>query len=520
MVERSKRRRARVLAIGLDAAEPELIERWIADGTLAHLRRLCRAGSYRRLASGAEWLSGSPWPTFNTGRPAQDHGIYHHLQWRPELMSMRRPTPDWLPAPPFWRDLGSPEARVIALDMPMGYAPQPFAGLEISGWTSHDSLVSHATYPPSLAAWLRREYGIAPMPAEAPGLKPARALLALRDDLLARIAALADVAIRLMAEQPWQLCLLTFGATHRGGHQLWDRANLSDEPDATLAEALAGALREVYVACDRAIGRLLEAVGAEVPVLVFSLHGMGPNTSRVEILPALLERILDGDPAAGRRAGNRALGRARRQVPLAWRHALTRRLPIALQDRLMTFWRLGGVDWSSIPAFSLMADLHGYVRINRRGREMRGIVEPGAPFEALCRRIADGLASYVDADSGEPIVATVGRSDQLFSGGARTAGLPDLIVRWSDRPAAHHRAVRSPTLGPVAWPTPGRHPGGRSGNHRPEGFLIAAGPALPQAIELPPAHIVDLAPSVRALLGLPAHPAMTGRSLIGQAVVV
>jgi predicted AlkP superfamily phosphohydrolase/phosphomutase len=467
-----------------------------------------------RAPTGAsEWLSGSPWPTFNTGRPAQDHGIYHHLQWRPDLMSMRRPTPDWLPAPPFWRDLGSPEARVIALDMPMGYAPRPFAGLEISGWTSHDSLVSHATYPPSLAAWLRREYGMAPMRPEAPGLKAARALLAVRDDLRARTAALADVAVRLMGEQPWQLCLLTFGAPHRGGHQLWDRANLSDQPDATLAETLAEALREVYVACDGAVGRLLEAVGAEVPVLVFSLHGMGPNTSRVEILPALLERILNGGPP-----GNRGLAAARRQVPLAWRHALTRRLPIALQDRLMTFWRLGGVDWSSSLAVSLMADLHGYVRINRRGRERRGVVEPGAPFEALCRRIADGLASFVDADSGEPIVATVGRTDRLLAGGERTAGLPDLIVRWSDRPA-RHRAVRSPTLGSVAWPTPGRHPDGRSGNHRAEGFLIAAGPAQPQGIELPPAHIVDLAPSIRALLGLPAHPAMTGRSLIEQAVV-
>ena len=125
---RARQASARVLAIGLDAAEPSLIERWIADGTLPHLRRLRRAGSYRRLASGAEWLSGSPWPTFNTGRRPQDHGIYHHLQWRPELMSALRPAPDWLPAAPFWRELGAPDKTVIALDMPMGYAPEPFAG--------------------------------------------------------------------------------------------------------------------------------------------------------------------------------------------------------------------------------------------------------------------------------------------------------------------------------------------------------------------------------------------------------
>ena len=43
----------RLLAIGLDAAEPSLIERWIADGTLPNLRRLRQAGAYRRLASSA-----------------------------------------------------------------------------------------------------------------------------------------------------------------------------------------------------------------------------------------------------------------------------------------------------------------------------------------------------------------------------------------------------------------------------------------------------------------------------------
>ena len=143
---------------------------------------------------------------------------------------------------------------------------------------------------------------------------------------------------------------------------------------------------------------------------------------------------------------------------------------------------------------------------------------PGAPFEELCRRIADGLASFVDADSGAPIVATVGRTDQVLPGGERGAGLPDLIVRWSDRPAASHRSVRSPALGSVAWPTPGRHPDGRSGNHRPDGFLIAAGSELPRGLELPRAHIVDLAPSIRTLLGLPAHPAMAGRNLVHEAV--
>ena len=442
----------RVLAIGLDAAEPGLIERWIADRTLPHLRRLRETGSYRRLGSSAGWLSGSPWSTFATGRPPQEHGIYHHLQWRPELMNAMRPAPDWLPISPFWRELGAPDKRVIALDLPMGYPPVPIAGLEIAGWTSHDSLGGRASWPPELARRLRREYGSVPVGSERFAPKSPRALLATRDELLGATAALADLATRLMAEQPWDLCLVAFGAPHRGGHQLWDHTNLDRAPDAPTAEALADALRTVYVACDRAVGRMVEAAGPDVPVLVFSLHGMGPNTSRMPILPQMLDRVLHGRAhAPARPLANRGLAHLRSRIPLAWRDALTRKLPMPLRDTLASYWRLSGVDWSRTAAVSLLADLHGYIRINQRGREAQGIVEPGAPFEELCRRIAAGLASFVDADSGQPVVAQVARTDQVPAGGRAQrlpAGSGGALVRQSGRdPSRRPRAgLRSDRL--------------------------------------------------------------------------
>ncbi len=186
----------------------------------------------------------------------------------------------------------------------------------------------------------------------------------------------------------------------------------------------------------------------------------------------------------------------------------------------MTFWRMSGNDWSTSAALSLFADLHGYIRINRRGREAAGVVEPGAPFDALCGRIAEGLGSFVDADTGAPVVALVARAIRCCPGVGHGGGLPDLIVRWSDAPAAGHRAVRSAALGAVAWPTPGRNPEGRSGNHRPEGFLIAAGPGVARGDRA--AGGQHRRP--RALDPCAARsaggPAMTGRSLVEEAVVV
>ena len=48
----------RVAVIGLDAAEPHLIERMIADGELPTLARLRQAGARCELTSEATWRSG------------------------------------------------------------------------------------------------------------------------------------------------------------------------------------------------------------------------------------------------------------------------------------------------------------------------------------------------------------------------------------------------------------------------------------------------------------------------------
>jgi predicted AlkP superfamily phosphohydrolase/phosphomutase len=330
------------------------------------------------------------------------------------------------------------------------------------------------------------------------GLQPARALLALRTELLDGTAALTALALRLMNEHPWDPMLMAFGTLHRGGHKLWDGSNLRAAPGEAEAEQLAGALRDLYVACDRAIGRLIEAAAPEVTVVVFSLHGMGPNTSRTAVLPLLLDLVLKGHAGVGPAKPRRqaVLSGLRERVPDAWRGALKRRLPVAARDQLSTFWRLNGIDWSTTAAVSLMSDLHGYIRVNRRGREAQGIVEPGRNFEAFRDRIAAGLESFVDADTGEPVVARSIRPDDELAPGARSASLPDLLVRWSDTPACRHRALRSPGLGSVRWPTPGLHPDGRSGNHRFEGFLLGAGPGLQGALDLPAADFSDLAPTM------------------------
>lgn len=502
----------RVLLIGLDAADPELIERWTGDGTLPHLAALRRAGLSGRLATSARHLAGSPWPTFYTSQPPSRHGIYHDYQWRQEEMGFAAPTRDWLPASPFWRHLPH-DVPVVAYDVPMSLGVEPFNGVEVSGWAAHDKLAPPATYPADLLPAITRRFGEWHIGPEQYGPPPVGELLRLRDDLLDGIRRSADLALSLL-ERPWRLAIVAIGALHRGGHRLFDRSSIAGPVTGAEGERFDRALRDLYVACDEAVGRMVTAAPDAV-VVAFSAHGMMANTCRVDLLDELLARVLEGRrDARPKRGFVRRLGEA---VPVEWRRAAALRVPSALRNRIMTLWSAGGIRWDRTRAFTLRADLQGYIRVNLAGREPRGIVSP-SELAPLCDRIAEGLLTVRDAATREPIVQAVERAGSLYPDGDRRDRLPDLLVRWSDTPAAAHVAVESARVGRIAWRTPGRVPNGRSGNHRGEGFLIAGGPGIPGGRRLAPdADILDLAPTVVRLLGSRAQVPLAGRVIAALA---
>jgi hypothetical protein len=86
-------------------------------------------------------------------------------------------------------------------------------------------------------------------------------------------------------------------------------------------------------------------------------------------------------------------------------------------------------------------------------------------------------------------------------------------VCWAPTPTADERRLVSPRYGSIERTTPGKNPDGRSGNHRPEGFLVAAGGGVGAGGEIRGARILDLAPTAYALFGVPVPPAMQGRPI-------
>jgi predicted AlkP superfamily phosphohydrolase/phosphomutase len=200
----------------------------------------------------------------------------------------------------------------------------------------------------------------------------------------------------------------------------------------------------------------------------------------------------------------RLLDFARRVIPAAWRIALSRRLPRKTRERLLVDQFRNGTDWRKTTAFALPSFYTGFLRVNLRGREPQGVVEPGAGYEALLDRLEADLRQLIDPVTNQPAVRQVARTVELFGGGSPVS-LPDLFFEWTPTSYLKRRVIH-----PRAVLTQENLDFSRGTHHTHHGFVAAAGPSIQQGA-LGAIQVLDLSPTFLFLLGEPVPQRMTGQ---------
>jgi predicted AlkP superfamily phosphohydrolase/phosphomutase len=415
------------------------------------------------------------------------------------------------PAPPaIWERLARAGLRTLAIDPYESRPPVDWNGTYVCGWGFRDRVVlPRWSLPPDAGADLARRHGAGPHATEIFGRPTVRELLALREKLVAAPGRVATAAVELLGNGSYDLAWLTFSAAHLAGHQFWDLSQLEGDVADGDREQLETALEAVYAEVDAAFGRVLAALPEGTDVIVTSAVGMDVNSSRADLLPQMLAAVLSGGPLPADGGGG-AIWRLRAAIPPGARGAIARALPDRTALELTARLELRGIDWSQTAAFCHPADNQGYIRLNLRGRERDGIVDP-AEADALLATIADGLATFCDPD-GSPAVARVDRVAEQHDG-ARMSALPDLVVQWSETPATTLRGVQSPAFGDVERHGTGS---GRSGNHTPgDAWAVVVPGASAARTPTRAPRLSDVATTVAAVCGVDRD-GLAGESLLGD----
>ena len=543
-----------VIAIGLDAADPELLETWMAAGKLPNLNRLVREGAYGRLRNTVEFcgkrsevFSTEPlWVEFATGCRPTKTGYWDTIRYLPERYTIwndKRETYDFAEFPPFYA-LGD-RARVAVFDLPDVRLSAAVQGIQILGWGGHFPHTVSASLPEQALPDIIQAYGENPILFKDTGIW-------WNDRYVTWSAAAAEDSVRkrqaicldLMRQDDWDLFLPVFPEPHTVGHDLYHLSQDDHPLHAALTRGRTGPdpLLENYRSVDRAIGTIADAAPRDAAIVCFSLHGMGPNYSDM-LSSVFLPELLFRDAFPGRCAI--APGQPGTQVPppddAPLRHTWTgetwlhNRHPDPLRQRVRrwypTRWlsdSLNGLDspfstakrrqpfgwnpclwyqplWPTMPAFALPGFTKGHVRINVRGRDPSGIVAP-EDYRATCDRIAEWLYRIADARSGQPLVRQVSRTrDEALDPDPKKPYF-DLDVLWHEHITDTVDSPELGRIGPVTY--------WRAGGHRNSGFFVARGDGIAAGTTLRTGECVDLAPTLLGLMRMPIPDYFDGRSLL------
>lgn len=504
-----------VIYLGLDAFDPELARAWAAAGELPNLERLLARASSCTVRNPFGLFVGALWVSFASALRTERHRFHCWDEIDPATYAWRlnAPSPDRYRA--FWNGIGDAGLRIAAVDVPHARADVGVNGLELFEWGCHDRHYGLHSSPPGRAREVAERFGLHP----ALGADPWEVHEFAGDDFVERRGAhrtpaeeralvrrLADGAAAkgrlleaLLREESWDLFVAVFGESHAVGHQQWHLHDTSHPRfDAAARDAAGGdPLLQVYRQIDVAVGRILAAAPAEATLLVHLSHGMAAHFDGTHLLDEVLLRLEQaGAPDRAPGVAERARRALKPLVPALRRLTDRLALPPALRTPVAQLLRGDGPAARARRRFFAAPNnsVYGGIRLNLAGREGQGRVRPEEADEMLARLERD-LLELVNVATGGPVVRAVHRTDRHYRR-SNDDRMPDLFVEW-ERDALIE-TVSSPKIGTVH--TPYTH--WRTGDHRPDGLLIAAAPDLEGGAVLPPIEVEDIGPSIAARLGV------------------
>ena len=492
----------KLLIIGIDGATFDLIHPWAAAGHLPHLNSLLQGGVHAELASTLPPVTSPAWPTFMTGCNPGKHGVFDFIQPQGADFSLVNSTK--IQQPTIWQRLSRAGYQVGALNVPVTYPPRPLDGFMVSGILSPRD--GQICYPADLISRYRKRLGayrVAPDVQYKAGIENKYV-----EDMYDLIRSQGDWALALMDGEEWDVLMVHFIALDVMMHALWrfmDENHPRHEPG-----PFQHAIRDGYKLVDQYIGRMLEQLPEEATVLVMSDHGFGPLQQIVNLNVFLMEKgllRLKRDALTRLKALAFRLGmtpaRVYHMVETMGLQNLATRVSKNTRNQVVgKFLSFDSVDWSRTVAYSM--GHVGQIYLNVAGREPQGIVTE-ADYDERRREVIDALGELRD-DDGRPLVSKIIAREETYHGPYSQLG-PDLHVVLDD-----YNMIAFPLFATNNQIVTDQIRGD-SGCHRREGIFIAHGPGIRQSEQLADASILDLAPTIMALLGEPVPQIMDGRVL-------
>jgi predicted AlkP superfamily phosphohydrolase/phosphomutase len=505
----------KAFVLGLDGATWDILRPLADEGKLPNLQRLAKQGVSGTLNSVFPPLSPVAWTGVMTGKNSGKHGVFEFLEFDHNPLGGRVNSSRAIKTELVWEVAGRYGKTSVAGGVPMSYPPRKAPGFYLGDFLSPADAKDFSS-DPAIFAELEAALGTPYRPwstAVPDGGQEPKALAELTDYLDHHLKTVEF----LMDRCPWDLFMFDLMATDRIQHELWHAWDPSHR--AARGRDLS-AVREGFIdfwkRLDDGVGAIEKKLPEDTALILMSDHGFGPIEWYVNFNVWLLEHgyiaLHDSFYVKQKRWFHK------HGATPEWFYGLMAKLGMAenrvgrFRGKQMTwidrvadaaFLSKRHIDWSRTTAYA--QGNFGQIFINQKGRQPQGCVEP-EDVPALIDKLKSDLMTIPHPETGEPLV------DRVIEGGAMYDGphkhlAPDLTVvlgDWNYRTIGLYDFTTHKVISPAFGPT---------GDHRMEGVLIASGPAFQPGASPENATLLDIAPTVLHILGVPVPADMDGRVL-------
>jgi predicted AlkP superfamily phosphohydrolase/phosphomutase/Tfp pilus assembly protein PilF len=293
----------KLLVIGLDGADWEIMDPLMAAGKLPNLERLVRTGARAKLLSISPMLSPVIWTTVATGVEPSRHGIIDFLIEDPETGGRQPVTSAQRQVPTVWEILSRSGLKVGIVAWWASWPADPLRGYLVSdrlayqlfGYRSDPDDSRGKTWPPDLYEEIRPlitapdhvlwnevvPYLSGPRSRrEEFGAEEQELLDGLRT-LIASGETYLSIADTLSQQMQPDLEVVYFEGTDTVGHMFMPyRLPALPGVDQQRIDSFSNIVDRYYETADRYVGQLLEGHGEEWTVMVLSDHGFASDATR------------------------------------------------------------------------------------------------------------------------------------------------------------------------------------------------------------------------------------------------